>query len=72
MEETAIEAEAEKDNKAIEIAMKGGATREQAIEELAASKAAVESEEASAIAPTASGKRLVVSPQATPGFWYTR
>ena len=28
MEETAIEAEAEKDNKAIELAMKGGATRE--------------------------------------------
>ena len=51
MEETAIEAEAEKDNKAIEIAMKGGATREQAIEELAASKAAVESEEATSIAP---------------------
>ena len=60
MEETAIEAEAEKDNKAIEIAMKGGATREQAIEELAASKAAVESEEASAITPAAPAAPTII------------
>lgn len=60
MEETAIEAEAEKDNKAIEIAMKGGATREQAIEELAASKATVESEEASAIAPAAPAAPTII------------
>ena len=36
---------AQKDFKAIEIAIKGGATREQAIEQLAASKAAIETNE---------------------------
>ena len=43
--EKSAEAEAEKDFKAIEIAIKGGATREQAIEQLAASKAAIETNE---------------------------
>ena len=60
MEETAIEAEAEKDNKAIEIAMKGGATREQAIEELAASKATVENEEVTAIVPAAPAAPTII------------
>ena len=53
--EKSAEAEAEKDFKAIEIAIKGGATREQAIEQLAASKAAIETneEESKVVAPAA-------------------